>query len=1112
MLQSSKSTCQSLYLQFKVVSVNVRGLADRNKRIQVFDFYRFNADFLCMQETHSIDTKEIENIWRNEWGGGAIFSHGTGSARGVAIFYKKEFQNCIKNIECDQEGRSILIDIHIDTSVMSMAVIYAPNRDTPEYFEGIRQKLKSRSEKKVIVGDFNLTLKVDIDRKDSYCNNNKSKTVLEDIMEEYQLKDVWRERNPDQREYSWIKRNVKLEKASRIDYALVSAGIDQHIENIMYFSSIKSDHRALFLAIELVNTERGKGYWKLNTELLSNREYVTMMNEELQKTCQLSSHKNPTERWELIKTRIRKSTAKYCNKKNCENKVVIAQLSEIINSLEQRLPLMEEEYELLDRTKIELEEKMEEKARGIMFRSKVRWHELGEKNTKYFYSLEKARYNQKTCFAIYNEEGQIVEEKDKVLEVQKNFYEKLYSRDEDVEFRMENCFGIKVPSVIQELQEKQITPEDLAEAVKRMSNKKTPGEDGIPVDFYKVFWKLLKQPLHEVLLYSYENRKLHQTGRMGILNLIPKQNKDTRHVKNLRPITLLNTDYKIVEKAIADKMQPALEHIINQDQRGFMKNRRISVNIRKMLDIISHAKSEDLEAIILSLDFVKCFDKCSFSILHGSLEFFGFGEIVRQWTKILYKDFKVKIQNNGHFSTEIKINKGVHQGGCCSATYFLIIAEILALSIRGNEEIEGITIQDIKNILNQFADDADIFSLAEERSIKQIFEELEKFRLQSGFTLSYEKTTLYRIGSLRFSNAQMYNIDQVTWSKEDINVLGVIVAHENIVEKNYRDIIEKAKRTLSSWKNRGLSLIGKIQVINTLVASLFVYKMMVLPSIPKDVIKNLDNIFREYIWDGKKSKIAYKILQNPKSQGGLNLVNLNVKEKSLKATWPRILKDEKDYSEIVYRIINTDIGEHIWRCNIEKKDIPQLGIKESFWEDVLSAWSEYNYRRQNRVENQIIWYNSDIKIAEKMIYWRDVYKRGLIYVHQLYEDRQMINEKKLYELFGIDTLRLNGLKTAIPKYMKQFLEEREKLTYMPVPSSNYDLLLNESNPARHVYSELNGDILLLHNKMLKWMQELRMDEFNLSQYCKSISRMYVTTNVTKYRSFQYRLTQARADN
>ena len=111
-------------------------------------------------------------------------------------------------------------------------------------------------------------------------------------------------------------------------------------------------------------------------------------------------------------------------------------------------------------------------------------------------------------------------------------------------------------------------------------------------------------------------------------------------------------------------------------------------NIRKRLDIIQYAKDKDIEAVVLSLDFVKSFDKCSFSILHESLEFFGFGQIVGDWTTILYNDYKVKIQNNGNFSPLMDIKKGVHQGGCCSSVYFLVRAEILAMALRGNTDIQ----------------------------------------------------------------------------------------------------------------------------------------------------------------------------------------------------------------------------------------------------------------------------------------------------------------------------------------------------------------------------------------------------------------------------------------
>ena len=172
--------------------------------------------------------------------------------------------------------------------------------------------------------------------------------------------------------------------------------------------------------------------------------------------------------------------------------------------------------------------------------------------------------------------------------------------------------------------------------------------------------------------------------------------------------------------------------------------------------------------------------------------------------------------------------------------YFLVIAEILALSLRANEDIDGITIKDIKHLLNQFEDDMDIYSLNSEKSIKAVYEELDKFKYQSGFTVSYDKTTMYRIGYLRFSDAQLYGMSEAVWSNQDITVLGVTITHQDIISKNYMPIIDKVKKTLDAWYNRGLSLIGKIQVVNMLIASLFVYKMMVLPLIPKHILKVVD--------------------------------------------------------------------------------------------------------------------------------------------------------------------------------------------------------------------------------------------------------------------------------
>ena len=1087
----------------------MRGVSNEKKRRAIFDKHRFNADFLILQETHS--TPNIESVWENEWGGGALYSHGSSAARGVAIFCKKEWKSRTTNIYRDLDGRVLIIDVAYNGYTITLAAIYAPNEDTPTFFTTLAQVLRDRSEHKIIIGDFNLTMNVELDRENTYCNNNRSLYEVQNICDEFYMLELWRIRNEEKREFSWMKKGTFPLRASRIDFALVSAGLDQKVEMIQYLSSIFTDHRAVYVVVDLDPFQRRIGYWKFNAQLLQQKDFVEVMNREIDLCLECSKEKSPVDTWENLKVRIKKTAKKYANKTAGQNKLIISQLSEVINAYEERLPLEKEEYDLLEKSRSELEEKTLERIQGVMFRSKVKWFEEGERNTKYFYSLEKTRYNAKTCYKMINRMGIEIESPEEILEEQRLFYEELYQKDPAVQFTWKNLDGPEVPVNIRQQQECQISLKELGEAAFSMKNGKTPGEDGIPIEFYKVFWSRIKDPLMAMAITVFERGYLHSSGRKDVLNLIPKGDKDTRYVKNLRPITLLNTDYKIIEKAIAFKMLPALEHIISKDQRGFMKERRISVNIRKLLDIIHQVEKEDLEAVILSLDFVKCFDKCSFSVLFGSLEYFKFGTIVQEWTHILYKDFSVVIQNNGYFSKSIPINQGVHQGGCCSSLYFLVIAEILALSLRANEDIEGIKLGNIRNLLNQFADDMDIASLCTEKSLQNIYNELEAFRLQSGFTVSYEKTTLYRIGSLRHSDAQLYGMSQFAWSNLDINVLGVTIAHESLVEKNYEGIIEKVKKVLLDWKNRNISLLAKIQVVNTLVASLFVYKMMVLPLIPKAIIRNVNNIIREYIWNQKKAKIAFNILQLPKKEGGTGLVDLEKKDKALKATWPQLLYREEEYSTLVYSIMRCSIiGENIWRCNLAPEDVPKMKVQNQFWKDVLGSWAEYNYYTDCRVENQIIWFNSKIRVGGKVILWGDVCRKGLMYVYQLFHQGKFKGIQQLRDEYGLTTLRANGLIAAIPGEWRDFFIQNDRATFTPIPPHNYDMAIHviKKKLSGRIYKFLSGDTIEIHNKYIKWRVELNQ-EFagGLIGFRDQHVNIYKLTNVTKLRSFQYRLLQ-----
>ena len=100
-----------------------------------------------------------------------------------------------------------------------------------------------------------------------------------------------------------------------------------------------------------------------------------------------------------------------------------------------------------------------------------------------------------------------------------------------------------------------LTKEECLQALKDMSLNKTPGSDGLPVEFYKVFWSDISDHLLNALNYAYHNGQLSVIQKWGVIKLIPKKDTEPYHVKNGRPMTLLNCDYKIAAKAIANHLR-----------------------------------------------------------------------------------------------------------------------------------------------------------------------------------------------------------------------------------------------------------------------------------------------------------------------------------------------------------------------------------------------------------------------------------------------------------------------------------------------------------------------------------------------------------------------------
>ena len=112
------------------------------------------------------------------------------------------------------------------------------------------------------------------------------------------------------------------------------------------------------------------------------------------------------------------------------------------------------------------------------------------------------------------------------------------------------------------------------------SNNKSPGNDGITIEFYRHFWDAISLPLIQCFNFSYDHGELSNSQRQAIICLLEKAGKDRQYIKNWRPISLLNVDYKILTKTLSNRIKAVLLYIININQTGYVEGRKLCYSVR----------------------------------------------------------------------------------------------------------------------------------------------------------------------------------------------------------------------------------------------------------------------------------------------------------------------------------------------------------------------------------------------------------------------------------------------------------------------------------------------------------------------------------------------------
>ena len=375
--------------------------------------------------------------------------------------------------------------------------------------------------------------------------------------------------------------------------------------------------------------------------------------------------------------------------------------------------------------------------------------------------MEKRHFNKKkTIKHLTLVNDNVVNTDSEILEGTKSFYQNLYSSaNTQPDSKEENMFfPDRNPLILNEQEQKQcegfLTASECLESLKSMESNKSPGSDGLPAEFYKVFWNDFNQHLLNALncAYMYTKGLLSITQRRGLITLIPKKNKPTNLLKNWRRITLLNCDYKIATKSIVSRIRKVLPKIINNDQTGFLKGRFIGENIRLIDSIINYTNTEKIPGLLLFVDFEKAFDSIEWSFIEKTLKYYNFGTPLVTWAKVFYTDISSCVLNNGWSSDFFNLGRGVRQGCLLSPYLFILCAEILGNTVRKDNEVRGIKIFHTECKLSQYADDTIMILDGSKSSFLRSLYLLDAFASISGLKVNYEKTEALWIGASKSSN------------------------------------------------------------------------------------------------------------------------------------------------------------------------------------------------------------------------------------------------------------------------------------------------------------------------------------------------------------------------
>ena len=909
------------------LSWNVNGLVSKKRILNgnkpkyehlhyILEHFKF-PKIVFLQETH-LYRAEMLREWENTFKEyKCYFNFGEFNSRGTAIFIHKSIPFTCQGVIQDRKGRCSIVKGIMYGERVSLVSVYAPHGDgrkariRKQLFESILEH--DLTGILYIAGDFNSVVNKDLDR----FNADKADINHEliDFVNENRFLDAFRVANGNQIDFSYIVNNGRTR--SRIDTMFINRIAKEKILEMTYEHGFGlSDHKPFIVKLNFEKILVGHDFWKNKPhiykeehfsyefskmwekhlynfreqiiEKLENRtfrgdvrEVINLLEDgfDVSNEIFLKNINLDCKWWEGFKEDVR-----ICIKKtqrrvdyNGDNKMLDMLRSDYLrtNDLEKRERFANRMDELL--TKINRKANYKIAVDHRLYRERI--------NAPFFRQVRQV-HDLNFIRKLQDENDNILTKREDIQNNLSNRYSDLYRRrdsdETDLQFFLNN-----LPQVQQE-NTGAFTLEECRKVIFKTEDNKCPGLDGIRIEFYKNFFHIIGPFYVQFINNCVEGGVYPKSWTESALQLIPKTKDEILSFETMRPLSMLNVDYKIFAGVNCERLVEPTPDIINSNQTGGVPNKLIQNHTLLIhLLLLYFTKIDDREGdhgrngFIISLDNRKAFDLIIRSFLWKVLKAFGYSERLVGILQKLYTGCTARILINGFLGEKIEVNGGVRQGCPLSATLYTIFIEPLARAILNARAIRGFTLpsrQEVK--MTQHSDDMCLLMGSEHAAITAM-SLVNRYSPLSGAEINYRKSFVIHATAQNFRQGRLAGIP-ILPKNQTRKILGIYYGSDTnvYIKKNWETLSEKIEESLEPWKSAELSLVGKAMVANTIALSKAVYLLQAIGYNKMWATRIYKDISTGFFFP-KKVDIEISYLMMPKNTGGLSVCDLEQKAMSL---------------------------------------------------------------------------------------------------------------------------------------------------------------------------------------------------------------------------------------